>query len=132
MIVLDSIRSFTTKVISGIYDFVKFICGIILYVLGGVLVTSSILSAIGLVGYFLYIWWGVISKLDFLGFLLGIIFFVFSIPLAPIYIGINGNWEPTLVLVFGFVYFLFSGVFGIRLLRWSNNLTGDESEYLLK
>ena len=72
-------------------------------------VVSLILVLIGFVVvlcacvYTLYIWWGVISDLEFISFILSIFLFFLSIPLSPLYLGVNGNWEPTFLIVIGLV-----------------------------
>jgi hypothetical protein len=53
--------------------------------------------------YTLYIWWGVISNLGFIAFILSICFFFISIPLSPIYLGTTGNWEATFIIIIGIV-----------------------------
>ena len=68
---------------------------------GWLLFLLCIPVVIGVGGYAVYIWWGVIENLDFLEFSVALVLFFVTIPLAPIYVGIHGNWEPAIYLGVG-------------------------------
>lgn len=53
--------------------------------------------------YALMIWWRTIPQFDFWGFMGSVILFPITIPLAPIYLGVNGDWGPTVVFIFTMV-----------------------------
>mgnify|MGYP006919369695 CR=1 FL=1 len=61
------------------------------------------LTAVATGGYMIYIWWSVIKNLDFLEFSIALALFFITIPVAPIYKGIHGDWEPAMYVGLGFV-----------------------------
>jgi hypothetical protein len=65
------------------------------------LVVLCILVGIGIGGYMVYVWWGVIKTMGFLKFSISLVLFFITIPIAPIYVGINGNWEPAIYVGVG-------------------------------
>jgi hypothetical protein len=60
-------------------------------------------------GYAVYIWWDMASnavavgEITFLEFAATLALFFVTIPIAPIYIGVKGNWEPTLLIFAGLI-----------------------------
>jgi hypothetical protein len=76
------------------------------------LMVLCILIAVIIGGYMVYVWWGVIKNLSFLEFSISLVLFFITIPLAPVYIGINGDWEPAIFVGLGFVIiaFIYSAV----------------------
>ena len=58
----------------------------------------GVLLLVSAVGYTVYVWWGVISNMEFLEFTAAIVLFFVTIPLSPIYVGVQGNWEPTITI----------------------------------
>jgi hypothetical protein len=74
-----------------------------------------ILIFVGL--YMISVWWGVLGKLSFLELSISLVLFFITIPIAPIYIGIHGNWEPTTYVVLGFVGAVF--IFGVA--QWCSD-----------
>ncbi len=70
-----------------------------------VLWSLSILIAVVIGGYMIYIWWGVIKNLGFLEFSISLVLFFITIPVAPIYIGIDGDWGPAIYVALG-VFFV--------------------------
>jgi len=49
--------------------------------------------------YALMIWWRTIPQFEFWGFMGSVVLFPITIPLAPIYLGTQGDWEPTGVFI---------------------------------
>jgi hypothetical protein len=74
-----------------------------MWAVGGISILIGVVVALSACAYTLYIWWGVISDLEFISFILSIFLFFLSIPLSPLYLGVNGNWEPTFLIVIGLV-----------------------------
>jgi hypothetical protein len=67
------------------------------WVCGGV----WLVALLGTFSYAVYIWWNLISGLDFVAFCISIALFFITIPLAPIYLAIEGNWEPLQLIAIG-------------------------------
>lgn len=88
---------------------ITFIGGVLIFIGGVTLLCAGI--------YTLYIWWGVVSKLEFLGLAVAAVFFAITVPLAPIYVGMQGDWGPTIIIILG----IFCGglvlIFGGAILR---------------
>ena len=59
------------------------------------------------------VWWDVLENMSFLEFSISLVLFFITIPIAPIYIGIHGNWEPAIYVALGFVVAFF--IFGAAL-----------------
>jgi hypothetical protein len=74
---------------------------------GASLMVLCSLSAFVIGGYMVYVWWGVIKNLGFLEFSISLVLFFITIPIAPIYIGIHGNWEPLKYVALGIVIVAF-------------------------
>jgi hypothetical protein len=70
-----------------------------------VLLFLSILIAVVIGGYMIYVWWGVIKNLGFLEFSISLVLFLITIPVAPIYVGIDGDWGPAIYVALG-VFFV--------------------------
>jgi hypothetical protein len=68
-------------------------------------ISIFILIFVGL--YMISVWWDVIEKLSFLEFSISLVLFFITIPIAPIYIGIHGNWEPLKYVALGIVIVAF-------------------------
>ena len=68
-----------TFLLSLLMDFIL----LVLWVSGYFLVLIGFLVALSACAYTLYIWWGVISDLEFISFILSIFLFFLSIPLSP-------------------------------------------------
>ena len=66
-----------------------------------------ILIFVGL--YWVSVWWDVLENMSFLEFSISLVLFFITIPIAPIYIGIHGNWEPLIYVTLGIVvaFFIF-------------------------
>ena len=75
----------------------------VMWAVGGILGFIGFVVGLCACAYTLYIWWGVISDLEFISFILSIFLFFLSIPLSPLYLGVNGNWQPTFLIVIGLV-----------------------------
>ena len=75
----------------------------VMWAVGGISGFIGFVVGLCACAYTLYIWWGVISDLEFVSFILSIFLFFLSIPLSPLYLGVNGNWEPTFLIVIGLV-----------------------------
>lgn len=86
-----------------------------LSLLGAVLVFSGVLVFLGVGIYALLVWWGVVSLLEIVNFVAAMVFFFITIPMAPIYIGIHGDWEPAVLIVLGVILGLVLLSFGLRL-----------------
>ena len=69
----------------------------------GICLGVWLVALLGTFSYAVYIWWDLISGLDFVGFSISIALFFITIPLAPIYVGIEGNREPLQGMVGGVV-----------------------------
>jgi len=91
------------KFFYAIWRGIKKLIYAILTFLGGVLVLVGGLTLLGTGIYCLYIWWGVVSELGFLGLVVAVVFFMITVPLAPIYVGMHDNWEPTIFIILGIV-----------------------------
>jgi hypothetical protein len=77
------------------------------WVCGGV----WLVALLGTFSYAVYIWWNLINGLDFVSFSISIALFFITIPLAPIYLGVEGNWEPLQVMAVGvLIAYVFSFV----------------------
>ena len=49
--------------------------------------------------YALMIWWRTIPQFEFWGFMGSVVLFPITIPLAPVYLGVKGDWVPTGVFI---------------------------------
>jgi hypothetical protein len=97
-------KSFNGSVIYKLYP----LFGELLLLAGGfVLLFSGV--------YALVVWWRIIPQFDFWGFMGSVILFPLTIPLAPIYLGVKGDWEPTGV-------FIFTMILGVLLLKIGSKL----------
>ena len=72
------------------------------------------LTALATGGYMIYIWWGVIKNLGFLEFSISLVLFFITIPVAPIYVGVDGDWWPSIYVASG-VFFV---VLIYRAVQW--------------
>lgn len=75
---------------------------------GASLMVLCSLSAFVIGGYMVYVWWGVIKNLGFLEFSISLVLFFITIPVAPIYVGIDGDWWPAIYVTLGIVVVFFS------------------------
>ena len=85
--------------LSALMDFILWV----IWVGGYILVLIGFVVGLCACAYTLYIWWGVISDLEFISFILSIFLFFLSIPLSPLYLGVNGNWESAVIIIIGLV-----------------------------
>ena len=89
-------------------------------------VTRELVNAfpyLSISGYTVFVWWGIVSNLGFLGFVFAILLFFISIPLAPIYVSVQENWEPIIVIFSD----LFSALVSIGIAEYiEENLIFDE------
>ena len=65
---------------------------------------------IGLVilGYLVYLWVGILKTLSFLELAISIGLFPITIPVAPIYLGFDGDWWPAIYILLGFLILIIS------------------------
>ena len=65
---------------------------------------------IGLVilGYLVYLWVGILKTLSFLELAISIGLFPITIPVAPIYLGFDGDWWPAIYVLLGFLILIIS------------------------
>ena len=90
--------------------------GLLLFAGGFVLLFSGI--------YALTIWWSIIPQFEFWEFMGAVILFPITIPLSPIYLGVQGDWEPTAVFIVSMTLGFLLIVIGNRFYRLSG---GDSS-----
>ncbi len=89
---------------------------------GGILCTIGLVAVLCSCVYTLYIWWGVISDLEFISFILSIFLFFLSIPLSPLYVGVNGNWEPAVIIIIGLVGGGIIAFIGLGITGWHDEI----------
>lgn len=53
--------------------------------------------------YALTVWWRIIPQFEFWGFIVSVVLFPITIPLSPIYLGVEGDWGPAAVILSGWV-----------------------------
>jgi hypothetical protein len=97
------IKKFIIFIICSVIEGISFI----LHEVSGFMTGLLMLS---LAVYTTYIWWGVISDLGFIGFAVGLVLFFITIPLAPLYVGSQGDWEPVFYIFCGVILFCLLGV----------------------
>ena len=71
--------------------------------IGILIIILSVLIFLGIGIYAITIWWGVIIEYGFWGLVGGVVLFPITIPLSPIYLGMEGDWGPTGGIIFGLV-----------------------------
>ncbi len=74
-----------------------------LSLLGALLLFGSVLIWLGVGFYILRVWWELIEGWDPGSFALALVLFPATIPLAPLYAGVQGDWDPLLVTGAGMV-----------------------------
>lgn len=87
--------------------------------LGGILLFGGFLSLLFGGIYAMLIWWRIVGQLEYWGFMAGLILFPIAIPLSPIYLGVNGNWEPFGVFIFAMTLGFLLIMMGRRLYDFS-------------
>jgi hypothetical protein len=92
----------------------------VIWVGGFILVLIGFVVGLCACAYALYIWWGVISDLEFISFILSIFLFFLSIPLSPLYLGVNGNWESAVIIIIGLVVGTIIVFIGARIVAYSD------------
>ena len=70
---------------------------------GSTLAYLCILIAVVILGYMVYLWGDILKNLSFLELAISIGLFIITIPIAPIYIGIHGDWGPAIYILLGFL-----------------------------
>lgn len=83
--------------------------------LGNLIISLAFIIWFGTGIYAITIWWSVINEYGFWGLVGGIILFPITIILSPIYLGVEGNWEPTFWILFGLIAGLLVSFIGGRL-----------------
>ncbi len=94
----------------------------VMWGVGGILCTIGLVAVLCSCVYTLYIWWGVISDLEFISFIVSIFLFFLSIPLSPLYVGVNGNWEPAVIIIIGLVGGTVTALIGVLITEYSDEI----------